>query len=128
MHIKKNRLSLSRVSLGQLSGGFLLRPGPVPCPGRPAGPVRVSKLCQGHITFLEKVIYLNTIFIMTMKLFAFHLLNLSSCKFFVFEIVVTVTFQSDFFSEKYQNNIFLILLKIIFDISTSKWSKNTKKY
>ena len=35
---------VDRVSPGQLLGGFLLRPGPVPGPGRPAGPVRVSKL------------------------------------------------------------------------------------
>ena len=26
----------------------------------------------------------------------------------------------------YQNNIFFYFLKIIFDISTSKWSENTK--
>jgi hypothetical protein len=33
------------VSPDQLPGEFLLRPGPVPGPGRSAGPVRVSKLC-----------------------------------------------------------------------------------
>ena len=43
------------------------------------------------------------------------------------QTVVTVTFQSAFHSEIYQNNIFFYFLKIIFDISTSKWSKNTKK-
>jgi hypothetical protein len=52
MHIKKSRPGLSRVYSGrpgpgstrqvdqvfpgQLPGGFLLRPGPVPCPGRPS--------------------------------------------------------------------------------------------
>ena len=41
---------VDRVSPGQLPDGFLFRPGPVPyrvgrVPGRPAGPVRVSKLC-----------------------------------------------------------------------------------
>jgi hypothetical protein len=36
-------LRVDRVSPGQLSNGFLLRPGPVSGPGQPAGPVRVSK-------------------------------------------------------------------------------------
>jgi hypothetical protein len=27
----------------------------------------------------------------------------------------------------YQNNIFILFLKIIFDINVSKWSENTKK-
>ena len=44
----------------------------------------------------------------------------------MFESVVTVAFQSSFYLEIYQNNIFYFL-KIIFDISVSKWSKNTKK-
>ena len=43
----------------------------------------------------------------------------------MFESVVAVAFQSVFYLEMYQNNIFLFL-KIIFDISISKWSKNTK--
>jgi len=34
--------------------------------------------------------------------------------------VVAVGFQSVFYSEKYQNNIFFYFLKIIFDISASK--------
>jgi hypothetical protein len=34
--------------------------------------------------------------------------------------VVVVVFQSGFYSEKYQNNIFFYFLKIIFDISISK--------
>jgi hypothetical protein len=40
--------------------------------------------------------------------------------------MVAVTFQSVFHSEMYQNNIFFYFLKIIFDISTSKLSKNTR--
>jgi hypothetical protein len=43
----------------------------------------------------------------------------------MFGNVTTVAFQSIFYSEMYQNNIFYFL-KIIFDISVSKWSKNTK--
>ena len=35
---------VDRVSPGQLPGGFLLRARPVPGLGRPAGPIRVSKL------------------------------------------------------------------------------------
>jgi hypothetical protein len=35
---------VDRVSPGQFSSGFLPPPGPVPGPGRPAGPVRVLKL------------------------------------------------------------------------------------
>ena len=39
-----------------------------------------------------------------------------------------IVFQNVFYLEMYQNNIyFFIFLKIIFDISTSKWSKNIKK-
>jgi len=34
--------------------------------------------------------------------------------------VVAVGFQSAFYSEKYQNNIYFYFLKIIFDISASK--------
>jgi len=45
----------------------------------------------------------------------------------MFENVVVVGFQGVFYSKIYQNNIFFYFLKIIFDISTSKWSKNTKK-
>jgi hypothetical protein len=37
----------------------------------------------------------------------------------MFESVVTVAFQSSFYLEIYQNNIFYFL-KIIFDISASK--------
>jgi len=44
----------------------------------------------------------------------------------VFGSVVMIVFQSIFYSEMYQNNIFYFL-KIIFDISALKWSKNTKK-
>ena len=40
---------VDRVSPGQLPDEFLLRPGPVPGPGRPAGPVQVSKLCWKHL-------------------------------------------------------------------------------
>jgi hypothetical protein len=36
---------VDRVSSGQLPRRFLPPPGPVPGPGRPARPVRVSKLC-----------------------------------------------------------------------------------
>jgi len=36
---------VDRVSPGQLPRRFLPPPRPVPGPGRPAGPVRVSKLC-----------------------------------------------------------------------------------
>jgi len=39
--------------------------------------------------------------------------------------VVAVAFESGFYSEMYQNNIFF--KKIISDISALKWSKNTKK-
>ena len=44
----------------------------------------------------------------------------------VFESVVAVAFQSTFYLEMYQNNIFYFL-KIIFNISTSKSSENIKK-
>ena len=44
----------------------------------------------------------------------------------VFGSVVMIVFQSIFYSEMYQNNIFYFL-KIIFNISALKWSKNTKK-
>jgi hypothetical protein len=44
----------------------------------------------------------------------------------VFGSVVMIVFQSIFYSEMYQNNIFYFF-KIIFDISALKWSKNTKK-
>jgi len=40
--------------------------------------------------------------------------------------VVAVPFQNVFYLKMYQNNIFFYFLKIIFDISTSKWSENTK--
>jgi hypothetical protein len=36
------------------------------------------------------------------------------------ESVVAVTFQSVFYLEMHQNNIFFYFLKIIFDISASK--------
>jgi hypothetical protein len=45
----------------------------------------------------------------------------------VFENIIAVDFQSVFHSKMHQNNIFLYFLKIIFDISASKKSKNTKK-
>jgi len=38
----------------------------------------------------------------------------------VFESMIVVFFQSNFYSEKYTNNIFFYFLKIIFEISTSK--------
>jgi len=41
--------------------------------------------------------------------------------------MVTVAFQNTFHLEKYQNNVFFIFLKFIFDIITSKRSKNTQK-
>jgi hypothetical protein len=40
--------------------------------------------------------------------------------------VVAVLFQNVFYLKMHQNNIFFYFLKIIFDISTSKWSENTK--
>jgi hypothetical protein len=45
----------------------------------------------------------------------------------VFESVIVITFQNVFHSKIHQNNIFYFF-KIIFDINTLKWSKNTKKY
>jgi hypothetical protein len=45
----------------------------------------------------------------------------------LFEIVVAVTVQSAFHLKMYQNNFFYFK-KIIFDISTSKRSKNIKKF
>jgi hypothetical protein len=45
----------------------------------------------------------------------------------MFESIVTVIFQSVFFLEMHQNNIFFYFLKITFDINASKLSKNTKK-
>jgi hypothetical protein len=45
----------------------------------------------------------------------------------VFESVVSVAFQSAFHLEMHQN-IFFKKKKIIFDISASKQSKNTKIY
>jgi hypothetical protein len=45
----------------------------------------------------------------------------------VFESVVTVAFQNVFCSKMYQNNIYFYFKKIIFNISISKWSENTKK-
>jgi hypothetical protein len=44
----------------------------------------------------------------------------------VFGNVVGVAFQSVFYLEMHQNNVFYFL-KFIFDISTSKQFKNTKK-
>jgi hypothetical protein len=44
-----------------------------------------------------------------------------------FGIAAAVAFQSVFRLEMHQNNIFFIFLKFIFDINTSKQSKNTKK-
>jgi len=41
--------------------------------------------------------------------------------------VVTIAFQSAFHLKIYRNNIFFYFLKFIFDISTLKYSKNTKK-
>ena len=41
------------------------------------------------------------------------------------ESVVAVVFQSAFYLEMHQN-YFFYFLKIIFDISASKWSENTK--
>jgi hypothetical protein len=41
------------------------------------------------------------------------------------EIVVTITFQSDFYLEMYQDNIFFYFLKFIFDIS--EYFLNTKQ-
>jgi len=40
--------------------------------------------------------------------------------------VVAVVFQSVFYLKIHQNIIFFNFLKIIFDISVSKWSENTK--
>jgi hypothetical protein len=42
----------------------------------------------------------------------------------MFKIVVAVAVQSVFRLEMHQNNIFLIFLKIIFEISTLKRPKN----
>ena len=44
----------------------------------------------------------------------------------VFGSMVAVAFQSVFHSEKLTNNIFYYFLKIIFEISTSKWFENIK--
>jgi hypothetical protein len=41
--------------------------------------------------------------------------------------VVAATFQSVFYLEIHQNDIFFIFLKIIFDISASKWYEKIKK-
>jgi hypothetical protein len=41
--------------------------------------------------------------------------------------VVAVVFQSVFYLEMHQNNVFLFFKKSIFDISALKLSKNTKK-
>jgi hypothetical protein len=43
----------------------------------------------------------------------------------VFKNIITVVFESVFYPEIYQNNTFYFL-KIIFNISTSKKSKNIK--
>jgi hypothetical protein len=45
----------------------------------------------------------------------------------LFENMVTVDFQNDFCSEMHQDFVFFHCFKIIFDISTSKRSKNIKK-
>jgi hypothetical protein len=45
----------------------------------------------------------------------------------VFGIVVVVVFQSVFRLEMHQNNFFFYFLKFIFDINTSKQSKNNQK-
>jgi hypothetical protein len=45
----------------------------------------------------------------------------------VFGSIVEVVFQSAFRLEMHQNNVFLKKRKIIFDINTSKRSKNIKK-
>ena len=63
---------VDRVSPGQLPDGFLLRPGPVPCPGRP-GPGSTRRAGPGFKTMLSAVqkkkhIY---IYIMTCHLLLF---------------------------------------------------------
>ena len=45
----------------------------------------------------------------------------------MFKSKIAVADQSFFYSEIYQNNIFFIFKKIIFDISTSKRYENIKK-
>ena len=45
----------------------------------------------------------------------------------VFESVIVIVFKSVFHLEKYVNNFFYFL-KIIFEISTSKWFENIKKH
>jgi hypothetical protein len=45
----------------------------------------------------------------------------------MFVIVVAVAVQSVFRLEMHQNDIFFYFLKIIFEINTSKRSKNIKK-
>jgi hypothetical protein len=44
----------------------------------------------------------------------------------MFGNVIIFAFQNVFYSKMYQNNIFYFL-KLIFNISTSKWSENTHK-
>jgi len=41
----------------------------------------------------------------------------------MFDNVVAVVFQNNFYSEKYQNNIFFLFLKIIFNINVLKHQK-----
>jgi len=45
----------------------------------------------------------------------------------VYESAAAIAFQSIFNSKKHQDNFFFIFKKFIFDISTSKQSKNIKK-
>jgi len=43
------------------------------------------------------------------------------------DVWLLLLFKVFFIKKMYQNNIFFIFKKIIFDINASKWSKNTKK-
>jgi len=74
MYIKKEGgvAQVDRVSLGQLPDGFLLRPGRAGfyldpdqsqarvgrVPGRPAGPIRVSKLCFFSLNLRSIIFFL----------------------------------------------------------------------
>jgi hypothetical protein len=53
--------------------------------------------------------------------------NVCGFLYSVFESVTAVAFQSIFYLEMHQKNKFFYFLKIVFDISTSKWFKNTNK-
>jgi hypothetical protein len=72
------RSRVDRVSPGQFPSGFLPPPWPVPGPGRPAGPVRVLKLC---ILLLVSLLLCTSIFTFYMPSLTNNILSTFSLKY-----------------------------------------------